>query len=48
MEHPAGLPSYPVDFGDWSILELTGFRTDGNIVIWDRLNDQLAPIAGSY
>ena len=27
MEHSAGLPSCPVDFGDWSILELTGFRT---------------------
>ena len=46
MEHSAGLPSCPVDFGDWSILELTGFRTDGNIVIWDRLNDQLAPLCG--
>jgi hypothetical protein len=28
-------------------LELTGFRTGGNLSLWDRPNDQLAPTAGT-
>jgi len=41
------IPSCHMDFGDWSILECDGgFRTDGNIVIWDGGTTQLPPMAG--
>jgi hypothetical protein len=47
MEHYVELWSYLVDSGDWSLLELTGFRTDGNLSLWHRPNDQFASTAGS-
>ncbi len=41
LELPCGI------LGIGPLLGLTGFRTDGNLSLWDRPNDQLAPIAGS-